>query len=392
VVWIAAALAPPLAWFVVHFRHLASDPLTVALWSGGSIFGAAFLLSWASEVAQLDISRSLALVFLALVAVLPEYAVDVYFAWRAGKDPTYTAFATANMTGSNRLLIGLGWATAVFALWLRHRRSQIALPRAQSIELNYLTVATLYSFLLPVKGTLSIVDTVVLFLVFGAYARAAARAQHEEPELEGPAAFIATFGVAGRRIAVAVIGVLATAAIFTAAEPFAESLIATGRSFGIEEFLLVQWLAPLVSESPEFIVAILFALRGSAASSIGTLVSSAVNQWTLLVGALPAAYALSHGSWAPMILDGRQREEVLLTSAQSIFALLVISNFTFSVFEACLLLGLFIPQLLLTSPAARWTHAAVYLVLAAGMLIVSPSARRGVFELLPIPGRRRHSD
>ena len=392
VVWIAAALAPPLAWFVVHFGHFASEPLSVALWSGAAIFGAAFLLSWASEVAQLDISRSLALVFLALIAVLPEYAVDVYFAWRAGKDPTYTAFATANMTGSNRLLIGLGWATAVFALWIRHRRSEIRLPRAQSIELNYLAVATLYSFLLPIKGTLSVIDTVILFLVFAAYARAAAGAQHEEPELDGPAAFIAGFGVKGRRIAVLAIGILAAAAIFTAAEPFAESLIATGRSFGIEEFLLVQWLAPLVSESPEFIVAILFALRGSAAASIGTLVSSAVNQWTLLVGALPAAYAISHGSWAPMILDGRQREEDLLTSAQSIFALVIVSNFTFSVMEACLLFGLFVPQLFLTSTAARWAHACVYLALAAGIVIFNPSARRGVLALLPIPGRRPRSD
>jgi cation:H+ antiporter len=391
VVWIAAALAPPLAWFVVHFGHLVSEPLAVALWSGAAIFGAAFLLSWASEVAQLDISRSLALVFLALIAVLPEYAVDVYFAWRAGKDPAYTAFATANMTGSNRLLIGLGWATAVFALWIQHRRSQVELPRAQSIELNYLAVATLYSFLLPIKGTLSVIDTVILFLIFLAYARAAAKAQHEEPELEGPAAFIAGFGATRRRLAVLAIGIVSTAAIFTAAEPFAESLIATGRSFGIEEFLLVQWLAPLVSESPEFIVAILFALRGSAASSIGTLVSSAVNQWTLLVGALPAAYAISHGSWASMILDGRQREEVLLTSAQSIFALVVISNFKFSVVEAFVLLGLFLPQLCLTSPAARWAHAFVYLALTAGMVIVSPSARRGVVELLPIPGRRRRA-
>jgi cation:H+ antiporter len=139
-------------------------------------------------------------------------------------------------------------------------------------------------------------------------------------------------------------------------------------------------------------VAILFALRGSAASSIGTLVSSAVNQWTLLVGALPAAYAISHGSWAPMILDGRQREEVLLTSAQSIFALVIISNFKFSVFEALVLLGLFVPQLFFTSPAARWVHAFLYLALAAGVVVVYPGARRGVLELLPIPGRRRRTD
>ena len=107
-VWMGVALALPLAWFVVHFGHLATTPLEIALWSGSGIFGAAFLLSWTCEVAQLDITRALALAFLALIAVLPEYAVDVYFAWRAGQDPTYTAYATANMTGGNRLLIGVG--------------------------------------------------------------------------------------------------------------------------------------------------------------------------------------------------------------------------------------------------------------------------------------------
>src|SRR5213594_2286274 len=116
-----AALALPFAWFVVHFGRLATTPLEIALWSGSGIFGAAFLLSWTCEVAQLDITRALALALLALIAVLPEYAVDVYFAWRAGQDPTYTAYATANMTGGNRLLIGVGWATAVLALWLRYR-------------------------------------------------------------------------------------------------------------------------------------------------------------------------------------------------------------------------------------------------------------------------------
>src|SRR5882724_11420411 len=121
-VWIGAALALPLAWFVVHFGQLATTPLEIALWSGSGIFGAAFLLSWTSEVAQLDITRALALAFLALIAVLPEYA-------------------TANMTGGNRLLIGVGWATGVFALWLRYRHREVRLPREQAVEVNWLALA-----------------------------------------------------------------------------------------------------------------------------------------------------------------------------------------------------------------------------------------------------------
>jgi len=383
VLWLAGALALPVAWFAVHFTGAADGPVETALASGAAIFGAGFLLSWAAEVAQLDVPRALALAVLALIAVLPEYAVDVYFAWQAGQNPAYTAYATANMTGGNRLLIGVGWAASVLTIWLRHGRRGISLPREQAVEVNYLALATAYSFLIPIKGTLSVFDTAVLFVMFIAYMFAAGRAHHEEPSLEGPSELIARAGKTGRRTATLAIMALAGGAIYTCAEPFAESLLAVGRQFHIEEFLLVQWVAPLVSESPEFIVAVLFALRGAAAASIGTLISSTVNQWTLLVGALPAAFALSQGRLAPMVLDQRQREEILLTSAQSIFALVVISNFRFTRGEALVLFSLFVPQLFLTSPLARWAHAIVYLLLTAGIIFFSPTARAGVRNLLP---------
>src|SRR5438093_7749231 len=184
--WLAGALALPAAWFAAHFTGAVDGPVQIAFASGAAIFGAGFLLSWTAEVAQLDITRALALAVLALIAVLPEYAVDVYFAWRAGQDPTYTAYATANMTGGNRLLIGVGWATSVLALWLRYRHREVRLPRAQAVEVNWLALATLYSFVIPAKGTLSLFDTVVLFLMFAGYVRAAGRTHHEEPELHGP--------------------------------------------------------------------------------------------------------------------------------------------------------------------------------------------------------------
>jgi cation:H+ antiporter len=81
---------------------------------GAAILGAAFLLSWAAEVAQLDISQTLAIAVLALIAVLPEYAVDLFLAYRAGQgDEAKRHLAVANMTGANRLLIGVGWAAVV---------------------------------------------------------------------------------------------------------------------------------------------------------------------------------------------------------------------------------------------------------------------------------------
>ena len=75
-------------------------PVLELLSYGAAIVAAAFLLAWAAEAAQKHISGALAIALLALIAVLPEYAVDLYYAFRSGSDPDYLHFAAANMTGS----------------------------------------------------------------------------------------------------------------------------------------------------------------------------------------------------------------------------------------------------------------------------------------------------
>jgi cation:H+ antiporter len=380
---VGIALALTGQWIVLRLTHVELAPHYEALFAGAGIFGAAFLLSWGAEVAQLDVPQALALGFLALVAVLPEYTVDIYFAWRAGKDPTYTAFATANMTGANRLLIGVGWPAVVVAAWFVTRRRAMAIASDHGIELFYLLLATAYSFVLPFKETLSVWDAAVLLTIFGFYAVAAARAHVVEPELEGVSQAIADLGVIARRVVTLTLFAIAGFTILIAAEPFAEGLLASGRRFGIEEFLLVQWLAPLASESPEFIVAILFAVRGKAGAAMGTLISSKVNQWTLLIGMLPLAYGASSGSLAnPMHLDARQVEEILLTSAQSLFAVTVLADFTFSLLEGVVFFVLFATQMVSTSPEFRYYYSFLYLTLAIGLVAMRPAVRQSLWTLL----------
>src|SRR5689334_24835986 len=117
------AMVPGVALRIGGF-HLA-DPLAAFLF-GLAIVGAAFLLSWAAEVAQLDISAGLAIAAIAFIAVLPEYAIDLVFAIKGGHsykaahfagcpapikgDESPCSLALANMTGANRLLIGVGWS------------------------------------------------------------------------------------------------------------------------------------------------------------------------------------------------------------------------------------------------------------------------------------------
>jgi len=379
--WVGSSILLCLQWIVIHLSGIHPSPEWQALSAGLAIFGAAFMLSWAAELAQLEMSQALALALLALIAVLPEYAVDMYFAWMAGKDPKYTAYATANMTGANRLLIGVGWAAVIFTYWLKTRKTAVELEPSHKVEIFYLGLATIYSFFIPFKGRLDLVDACIFIAIFAFYIRAASRAAHVEPELEGPSAMIAACGTSGRRVCTVLMFLLAAFTIFISAEPFAEGLLATGRTFGIEEFILVQWLAPLASESPEFIVAILFALKGNPGASMGTLISSKVNQWTLLIGMLPLVYAVSAGRVAPMVMDSRQVEEILLTAAQSLFAVAVLANLSFSLTEALIIFLLFSTQLLIPDPSFRYYYSFLYIILAVGLIALKRDARAGVTSL-----------
>ncbi len=166
--------------------------------------------------------------------------------------------------------------------------------------------------------------------------------------------------------------VYAAAVIFLCAEPFASSLVHLGEQAGISTFLLVQWVAPLASEAPELLVAALFAWRLNTSAGLGTLLSSKVNQWTLLVGSLPIVYAISAGHLTGLPLDSLQREELFLTAAQSAFAVAILANRSISVREASWLLGLFFSQFVLGAvlphdlrSLERIGVGTLYLVLAA---------------------------
>jgi cation:H+ antiporter len=380
---LCAAGALPLPWLAVHrFEGIGLAPVVVAVLAGLAILGAAFLLSWASELAERDIPQGLAILFLALVSVLPEYAVDLHFAWTAGKDPSYAPYAVANMTGANRLLIGLGWAVVVLIACRRMRTSELRLDPAQGLELRFLIWATFYSFLIPLSGTINLLDAAMLLLLFGFYAWSAMQGESKSVELVGPPMLVdREFSDPGRRIWAIALFVFAATAIFVSAEPFADSLVEIGRTRRVDEFLLVQWVAPLASESPEFLVAILFALRMRASVGIGALISSKVNQWTLLVGAIPVAYAFSIGGLAGIPLDSRQTGELVLTSSQSLLAAVLISDMRFQRSDALWLFLLFLGNLLFTSTEVRTIFTGIYLGLAITILSVSRERRRNFLHL-----------
>ena len=387
------------------------DPLAAVLY-GLAIIGAAFVLSWAAEVAQLDISAGLAIAAIAFIAVLPEYAIDLVFAIKGGHsykaahfagcpapikgDESPCSLALANMTGANRLLIGVGWSLVVFLAWRQwkkrgepERGREVVLDRSHAVELAYLAMATAWSLFIALRRSITMLDAVVLVGLFVAYTVRISRAPAEDPDLVGPAAWLGTFPDGRRRLIVGGLFLAAAGIILLCAEHFAEALVGTGSSLGVNEFLLVQWLAPLASEAPELLVAGVYAWRLNTNAGLGTLVSSKVNQWTLLVGTLPIAFALASGSHHGLLIDVHQRDELFLTAAQSAFGVAVLISLSLSTREAIMMFTLFTVQFITGAVGPESIHgevriitAVIYLILAARIFwreraLIGPLIRDG---------------
>ena len=314
----------------------------------------------------MDIAAGLALALLALIAILPEYAVDFVFTAKAGQEfaetgqsSQYGPLALANMTGGNQLLIGLGWPMVILIGTWRVRKTRSAsrggggdhgdrdppLPGSQSVDIAYLTIASLYGLTLFLKDSLSLFDAVVLVTIYVLYLRRLSGAPAHEPHLVGPSAYVGHYRRGRGRIVNYTMFVVAAAVILLCAEPFAESIIELGEAIGVSEFLLVKWIAPTASEAPELLVATLFAWRLASRTGLGALISSKVNQWTLLVGTLPIVFSIFAGVLHGLPLDGVQRVELFVTAAQSVFAVAIVASRSVSRTEAWVMLGLFAAQL-----------------------------------------------
>ena len=86
-------------------------------------------------------------------------------------------------------------------------------------------------------------------------------------------------------------------------------------------------------------------------------------------------------------MDARQSEEIFLTAAQSLFALVIIANLRFSITEALMLFVLFATQLFFTSTEARNIYAFVYIAMAIGWFFIVKDNKKG-FALMIRDGLR----
>jgi cation:H+ antiporter len=111
---------------------------------------------------------------------------------------------------------------------------------------------------------------------------------------------------------------------------------------GIPAFVFVQWVAPLVSEFPEMASTFYWARTvEKAPMALMNMVSSNINQWTLLPAMLAVVYAVSVGHATPIFFDPHQKLELILTLGQAVIGLLFLINMRLAWWEAGLMLVFF---------------------------------------------------
>ena len=344
-----------------------------ALWTFPSILASAFLVAWGAEAAQFLISQGVALALLAWLQTLPEFAVEAVIAWEAGKDPERAHLAIANLTGAIRLLLGLGWPMIYFVFAFsgrknaRERLPAIKLDKEHAVEVVGLIPPLLYFLVILVKRSFGWVDAVVLLAMYVAYlwvlfktpphaveelgsAPAVSRWAYRQPGWRRPAAIIGLFTVGG-------------ALLYVTAHPFLESMLAVAGVVGVSQFVLVQWVAPFLSEFPEKISAFYWARRVThAPMALMNMVSSNINQWTVLAAMIPLVYGYSHlqhfGVWSNFHFDEAQQLEILLTLLQTGLAMLLLFKMEFEWLDATIIFVLWLGQFL--RPSLREEVAVAY--------------------------------
>ena len=325
------------------------------LWTAPAILLASMLIAWAAESAQFFIAQGFALAILAWLQTLPEFAVEAVLAWKQ-----QVPLLLANLTGALRLLTGLGWPMIYFVAAVFHRRKYgrplkaIHLEEEHAVEVVGLLAPLLYFFIVWWKASLNLIDAVLLVAIYVAYLLVLRRIPPEKAEgiedLELIPRTVAQMKPGARVASIFALFAAGGALIYFMAEPFLGSLLSLSTAIGIPSFVFIQWVAPFVSEFPEKVSAFYWARTvDKAPIALMNMVSSNINQWTLLAAMLPIVYSISAGTPSSIPFDERQRLEILMTLGQSLVGMLFLINMELIWWEAAVLFGLFFIQFALSA-------------------------------------------
>jgi cation:H+ antiporter len=323
----------------------ASRTAVQSIWTFPSVLASAFVVAWGAEAAQFSISQGLALALLAWIQVLPEFAVEAVISWHRD-----VPLMTANFTGALRLLTGLGWPMIWVVHAFTHRRRggrerwpAVRLEEEHAVEVVSLVPPLLYFLWIIYKGTLDCWDSAVLLAMYVGYLVLLNRLPPKDAETAEDVAAVprAVLRLAPAQRTLSIVGLflLGGIGIYVTVQPFLDSMIGLATLLGISQFVFIQWVAPFLSEFPEFVSTSNWARsRGKGGMALMNMVSSNVNQWTVLAAMIPLVYAASLGHPAAVPLH-EHRVELMLTVLQGLLGVVLLGNFDFKAHEA---VGLFV--------------------------------------------------
>ncbi len=325
----------------------------IAFFCFSAVVVSALVISWAAEAAEFSISQGLAVAIVALLQVVPEFMVEAVIAWRKDID-----LMMANFTGSNRLLMGVGWPLIFITtdIYSRIRNKEkidvIELRPENIVEVAALLISSLYFIVVLLKRDLQIYDGIFLGFVFVGYMYILRVLPEEEEEkkedlLSMPRSLVSIEDGKKRGILLFVLFLVGGATMWAVADPFLNSMKEVAAAAGISAFVFVQWVAPFLSEFPEKVTAFYWARTiRLAPMALLNMISSKVNQWTLLVSMIPIVYSLSMGRVSTIPLDIYHREEILLSMMMTFYGCAVLVKLKFTRGNAIILFVLWLAQFL----------------------------------------------
>ncbi|MFH1452713.1 MAG: hypothetical protein ABIH00_01880 [Armatimonadota bacterium] len=357
-----------LCLFGIIYCNIFNDTLVLtALISFATIIAAALLIGWGAEAAQFMISQGLAVAIIALLQVLPEFFVEAVIAWSKNVE-----LMLANFTGSNRLLMGLGWPAIFFIYYYVHcfkykrkPKREIELKEEHSLEILALFAGSLYFIKILLTNKITLFDSFIFIIIFAYYFWCLSKLSPEKEEnikdlIPPPRILAEVKNKTKRAVYVLAIFILSGITLTFIAHPFLESMKAMAVLCGISAFLFVQWVAPFLTEFPEKLTSFYWASRVKLAPmALLNMISSKVNQWTLLIAMVPIVYSLSCRKAMFIPLNTHLNHEVLLTLIMTFYGSVCLLKFKFTRANAFVIFSLWFVQFLI--PETRLSTAAAFL-------------------------------
>ena len=403
---IPAAFALTLPGLAASFRLFPVGLATLMLVSGLTIMAAGILMLRVAQTTQ-GTPRKLALVAVAVAVLLPEYSVDAHFAWMSAYPDSLgqTSLMLAATTGSNRLLMGFGLPVIILLFLFKNRKNRSYSNPEQGfgVQIVLLFMATLYAFIIYIKGAITVLDAFALFALFGVFVwKGSWKGRADSHSATKPLPAVTETPSSGaKRIVGAFLVIYAALSIYVVAGAFASSFLVSGQRMGVGPVVMVQWMLPVVTNAPLLILAAMLVLRANATLAITSLLTSQMGLWTLLLGALPIVTLISGltlGDAEALTLTDHQRMEILLTATQSLFVVAVLSGLKVTWRSALGMLALFLAQSLLSAfqpdkdaTLVQGLFSVIYLSTAIAIIIGDRARLRVLTGVIPINMGRLHS-